>query len=252
MRRLLLGTGVIGSLIMCAPAVAKAPNPRDVTAARRLVAAETRFDRAFLAHRAVITRAGRSYAAMVRTRCAGALPETVAAHGTPRQRSVVKDLIKEAAVGLYAADTRSVRGAERRFVHAVNRVHFTQLSLIIAAASIAEGSEPVTLGTSLCADVETAANNGFAADPRGTTHAVRLARQMSAGQAPYVPAAITPYLITPADRAAAKTVRALNQRVNTFTDNLILSETPPVLEALLGSHAPAGIPLDERIAALDR
>jgi hypothetical protein len=250
-RRLLLAAGVIGLLIMSAPALARAPNPRDVTATRRLVAAETRLDRALLAHRAAITKAGKGYAAMLRTHCPGALPESVAVHGTPRQRSVVKDLIKEAALDLDAADTHSVTGAERRFVHVVNRVHFTQPSLIIAAASIAEGSEPVTLRGNLCADVKAAAHNDFAADPPGTTHAVHLARQTSAGQEPYVPGATTPYLITPADRAAAKTARALNRRVNGFIDNLILSETPPVLEALLGSPAPAGTSLDRRIAAVD-
>jgi hypothetical protein len=251
MRRLLLGAGVIGALVMSAPASAHVPNPQDVTAARRPIAAETRFDRAILAHRAAITWAGKGYAAMVRTRCPGALPETVAAHGTSTQRRVAKDLLTEAALGLYAADTRSVTGAERRFVHALNRVHFTQLSLIIAAASVAEGSEPVTLGTNLCADVKAAAKGGFATDPPGTARATRLSRQMSAGQAPNVPGAIKPDLITSADRVAARTARTLNQRVNTFTDNLTLSETPPVLEALLGTKA-TGIPLALRRASVDK
>jgi hypothetical protein len=244
MRRLLLGAAAIGSLVMSAPAVAKAPNPRDVTAARRLIAAETRFDRAFLAHRAAIAKAGKGYATMVKTRCPGALPESVAVHGTPRQRSVVKDLVKEAALGLFAADTRSVIGAERRFVHAVNRVHFTRPSLIIAAASIAQGSKPVMPGTDLCADVKSAAAAGFTADPPGTARAVRVARQVSAGQAPYVPAGIKPYLITPGDRAAAQTARALNTRVNNFTVNLILAETPSVLDALLGTKGLGGSGLD--------
>jgi hypothetical protein len=238
LRWLMLGAGLIGALIASSPAAAKPPNPQDVTASRRLIAAETRFDRAFLAHRAAITEAGKGYATMIKTRCPGALPESVAVQGTRRQRGVVKDLVTEAALGLFAAETRSVTGAERRFVRAVNRIHFTQLSLIIAAASIAEGSKPVVLGTDLCADVKSAAAGGFATDPPGTAGAVRLARQMSAGQEPYVPRRITPYLITSADRAAAKTARALNGRSYHFTDNLVLNETVPVLAALLGTKAP--------------
>jgi hypothetical protein len=189
---------------------------------------------------------------MVKARCAGALPEQVTLHGTRRQRRVVKDLFEEAALGLYAADTRSIRGAERRFLRALNHVNFTQLSLTIAVGSIAEGSAPVTRMVDLCADVKSAAASDFAADPPGTARAVRLGREMSAGQAPYVPRRITPYLITPADRTAAKTARTLNTRSDNFTDDLILNETPPVLDALLGSNALAGIPLDRPSPGLDR
>src|ERR1700753_4248311 len=96
MRWLVLGVGVIAALIVSSPAAAMAPNARDVTAARRLIAAETHFDRAFLAHRADITRAGKRYAAMIKSRCAGSLPASVLVSGTPRQKSVFKDLIREA------------------------------------------------------------------------------------------------------------------------------------------------------------
>src|ERR1700727_2045920 len=129
---LMLGAGGVGALIVSSSAAARAPNARDVTAARRLIAAETRFDRAFLAHRAAITSAGKRYAAMIKSRCAGSLPESVLVSGTPRQTGVFKDLVREAGFDLYLADTQSVASAERRFANALNRVHFTRLSLIIA------------------------------------------------------------------------------------------------------------------------
>src|ERR1700753_626107 len=97
MRWVGLGAGVVAALMVSAPAAATAPNARDVTAARRLIAAETHFDRAFLAHRAAITRAGKRYAAMIKSRCAGSLPESVRASGTPRQMGVIQDLVREAA-----------------------------------------------------------------------------------------------------------------------------------------------------------
>jgi hypothetical protein len=234
-RGLLLGVGVIGALVMSAPASAHAPDPQDVTAARRLIAAEIQFDHAILSHRAAITTAAKGYAAMVRRRCAGALPES-ALSGTTQQDRVVKDLVQEAALDLFIAETRSITAAERRFDRALKRVHFTGLSLIIAVGTIAVGSEPVTAMTHLCADVKSAVAAGFAAAPPGTARAGRLGRQLSAGQEPYVPRRITPYLVTPADRAAAKTARALNGRADSFTDGLALNESAPVLAALLGTQ----------------
>ena len=156
----LLGAGVIGALIVSGPAAAMAPNARDVTATRRFIAAETRFDRAELARRRAIAKATNAYLTRVKAGCAGDMPITLFNGGPQPQRKVYRDLVKEASFDFYAAATRPIRNAERGLLHALRRVHFTQPRLSALVFEIVLGNEPDT-PNNLCADVKAAAGGAF-------------------------------------------------------------------------------------------
>lgn len=232
LRWLLLGAGVSGALIVGGPAAAMAPNARDVTATRRFIAAETRFDRAELARRRVIAKATNAYLARVKAGCAGDMPITLFDGGPQPQRKVYRDLVKEASFDFYAAAARPIRNAERGLLHALRRVHFTQPRLSALVFEIILGNEPDT-PNNLCADVKAAEAGHFAAEPAGTARLLRrVAPQLSGGSSTQVPAGLRPYLITSADRAAYTTLQALDKRYTAYINTFVLTETPRLLRIL--------------------
>jgi hypothetical protein len=232
MRWLLLGAGLIGALVVSAPAAAMAPKARDVTATRRFIAAETRFDRAELARGGAITKATNAYLRRVKAGCAGDMPVTLSTGGPPPQRKVYLDLVKEASFDLYAASTRPVQHAELGLLHALRRVHFTQPRLAGVVSEIVLGNEPAT-PNNLCADVKAAQAAHFAAEPAGTARLLRrVAPQLSGGTSTQLPGGLRPYLITSADQAAYKTLQALDKRYAAFTNTFVLTETVRLVSIL--------------------
>lgn len=228
----LLGAGVTGALIVSGPAAAMAPSPRDVTATRRFIAAETRFDRAELGRRSAIAKATDAYLIRVTRGCAGDMPITLFNGGPQPQRKVYRDLVKEASFDFYAAATRPIRNAERRLLNALRRVHFTQRRLSALVFEIVLGNEPDT-PNNLCTDVKAAQAGHFAAEPAGTARLLRrVAPQLSAGTSTQVPAGLRPYLITSADRAAYTTLQALDKRYTASINTFVLTETPRLLRIL--------------------
>jgi hypothetical protein len=234
MRWALLGFVVIAALALSGPASAKTPNARDVTATRRFVAAESRFDRTELAQRGAITSAAEHYVKVVKARCGGDLAVAASGSLTRRAQKVVKALTEEVGFDLYAVSTRSILPAEHQLERALRRVNFTQPRLDAIVASIELGNRPAAPGDDACADIKAARTADFAAEPAGTVRLLKRVSDLSAGASTYVPRGLKPYLITPADRAAFKTLRVLDKRQTTFTDNFTLNQVGRLFSVLVG------------------
>lgn len=232
LRWMALGAGVIGALVASSPAAAMTTNARDVTATRRFIAAETRFDRAELVRRVAITKATNAYLRRVKAGCAGDMPITLSTGGPAPQRKVYLDLVKEASFDLYAAGTRPVQHAELGLLRALRRVHFTRPRLAGLVSAIVLGNEPDT-PNNLCADVKSAQAGHFATEPAGTARLLRrVAPQLSGGTSTQVPGGLEPYLITSADRAAYTTLQDLDKRYTAFINAFVLTETPRLVRVL--------------------
>jgi hypothetical protein len=226
-------SGSASAAAAAAAAEARAPDPRDVTATRRFVAAETRFDRAELAHRAAITDAGRHYVKVVKAGCGGALATSRTGLLTPHEKKVVKALSEEASYDLLAVSTRPILPAERELERALRHVDFTQLRLKAIVASIEVGNRPATPGNA-CADITAAQATGFATEPPPTARLIKRLSALSAGSSTYVPRGLKPYLVTPADEAAYRTLQALDKRQTDFTDGFLLHVVGALVGALAG------------------
>src|SRR6201995_266411 len=233
MRRTLWGAALIGTLVLTASAAADVPAARDVSATRRFVAAESSFDRAELAHRVAITAAAQRYVQATKAHCGGDLAAAANASFTPGEHKVIKALIEEAGFDLYAVATRSIVPAERALGRALSRVSFTQLRLDVIVASIELGNRPATPGNP-CADIKAPQAADFATKHRPTARLLKRISGLNAGSSTYIPRGLKPYLVTPADRAAYKTLRTLSKRQTDLSDNFTLREAGRLFRVLVG------------------
>lgn len=231
MRSMSLGGVVAGVLALnllggsaMAAAPAKAPKPQDVTAARTVVRAISRFDQTAVRHEAAMTAAAKALVAQVQAGCAGSIPASIA-NGTAQQQAVAFDLIFEGAFDLSLDSLHPVVDAGRALSHSLSRVHFSKPAFTRDIHTIANIQDTLLAmkPSDLCADVKAAAADGFTADPPGTTTALKgFAKVLRPGSKGVtgVLKGLRSDLTTDRDRAALKRLQTVDARYQKFSTNL--------------------------------
>ncbi|HEY1715127.1 MAG TPA: hypothetical protein VGG07_19650 [Solirubrobacteraceae bacterium] len=220
MRSIRLGVGVVVAVAaLSGPAIAApstAPKPRDVAAARPVVNALVRFDQAALARQSAVMAAAKAAVAQVQAGCAAAIPKA-AQHGTGTQQSVVQDVLVEGALDVSLAANHPLAAPLRQVATRLAAAHFSSPALTRGFQNTARANRLVLslTPTDLCADVKAAAAAGFAADPPGTTAALKRIARLSSAHGlglSLIPSKLAPYLVTARDRGALAHLKTLNAR----------------------------------------
>jgi hypothetical protein len=211
-----------GSAMAAAPA--KAPKPQDVTAARTVIRAITRFDQTAVRREGAMTAAAKALVAQVKAGCADGIPASIA-NGTAQQQAVAFDLIFEGAFDLSLDSLHPVVGPGRVLSRSLGRVHFSKHAFTHDIHTIAKIQSTLLAmkASDLCADVKAAAANGFTADPPGTTAALKaFARVLAPGSKGVtgVLKGLKSDLTTDHDRAALKRLQTVDARYQKFSTNL--------------------------------
>jgi hypothetical protein len=211
-----------GSAIAAAPA--KAPKPQDVTAARSVVRAISRFDQTAVRHEAAMTAAAKALVDQVQAGCAGGIPASIA-NGTAQQQAVAFDLIFEGAFDLSLDSLHPVVHPGQALSRSLARVHFSKRAFTrdIHAIAKIQGTLLALKPSDLCADVKAAAANGFTADPPGTTTALKGFAQVLSPTTKGITAVLkglTSDLTSDRDRASLLHLQTVNARYQRFSTNL--------------------------------
>jgi hypothetical protein len=256
MRSMPLGGVVVGVLALnllggsaIAAAPAQAPKPQDVTAARTVVRAITRFDQTAVRREGAMTAAARALVAQTKAGCAGGIPASIA-NGTSRQQGVAFDLIFESAFDLSLDALHPVVHPGRVLSGSLSRVHFSKHAFTRDIHAIAKIQDTLLVmkPSDLCADVKAAAANGFSADPPGTTASLKaFAKVLTPGSKGVtgVLKGLRSYLTTDRDRAALKHLQTVDSRYQKFSTNLGLKygeKLGNVLSPPASGTGPGGFP----------
>lgn len=235
-------TVVLGVSAMAATA-ATAPKPQDVTAARTVVGAITRFDQTALRHEGAMTAAAKALVAQAQAGCAGGLPASVI-NGTAQQQAVAFDLIFESAFDLSLDVVQPLDHAGLTLAKGLDRVHFSKRAFTRGIHTTAK-LQRVLLAikpSDLCGDVKAAAAGGFAADPPGTTAFLKSFGSLISAPAQSITDTlkkIRAYLVTKGDRAALKRLQTVDSRYQKFTTTLV-TKWGATLGPVLTGAPPAG------------
>ncbi len=239
--------GLLGGSAMAAPATA--PKPQDVKAARTVVRAITRFDQVAVRREGATTAAVKAMVAQTKAGCAGQIPASIA-NGTAQQQAVVFDLIFEGAFDLSLDALHPVVHPGRALSRSLAHVHFSKHAFTHAIHVIANTQSTLLAlkPSDLCADVTAAAANGFAADPPGTTAALKGFAKVVAPPAKGITGVLKGLksdLTSDRDRAALKHLQTVDARYQKFSTNLGLkwgAKLGNVLSPPPSGTGPGGFP----------
>jgi hypothetical protein len=200
-------------------AVAKAaPNPKDTTAARRLIGELTRYDRSIIAGESRIRAAANREIAHVSAGCNGLLPVSLETMGNAQQKKVWTALILEATIDQGIADSRSLVATERRDARTLGRLHFSRgavnrrVTRYVKVAKATLALKP----TNLCAHVAAAAATRDVVIPAATRRFNAAFNRLASVDAADLITAVKPFVVRAVDKAAMRRAVKLDTQIENF------------------------------------
>jgi hypothetical protein len=200
-------------------AVAKAaPNPKDTTAARRLIGELTRYDRSIIAAESRIRAAANREIAQVSAGCNGLLPVSLETMGNAQQKKVWTALILEATIDQGIADSRSLVATERRDARTLGRLHFSRgavnrrVTRYVKVAKATLALKP----TNLCAHVAAAAAARDVVIPAATRRFNAAFNRLASVDAADLITAVKPFVVRAVDKAAMRRAVKLDTQIENF------------------------------------
>jgi hypothetical protein len=232
--------GIVGIVMLAAPALAPADS-LDATSTARFLAAEMRLGSKVIAVHEKVEASAEALVDHVESACPGAVPSSLQTGSMAQQRTWTA-LVDGAAGELAVAEQRPLLPALRREHARVAALRWTSAALNGQVAAYVSG-ERLALSLhppDLCQQARSAARSGFTVIPAGIKAFNARFESTEAGASALALARQMKPLATPAELVAIKRLRHQQSRIDRLLGSFVSQVFARLTQALTGASVPGG------------